>query len=152
MHEMAKELLDAGERDFIDQVIASKNERLAHCWGSWKPFREHHPHNTFHGDAGVYVALKTRTPLSRSIVLPRSTLCSTSSHRATTPSCICRGTACHTRGSRNLLEACAWNSAWRSKMKARRGQTNPADDARSEVHRYAPWRVLGSVRWRRSWK
>jgi len=55
MHEMAKELLDAGERDFIDQVIASKNERPGALLGILEAVQEHHPHKYLPiGDAGVY--------------------------------------------------------------------------------------------------
>jgi len=58
MHEMAKELLDAGERDFIDQVIASKNERPGALLGILEAVQEHHPHKYLPMETLEYICVE----------------------------------------------------------------------------------------------
>lgn len=101
---MAKELLDAGERAFIDQVITSKYERPGALLGILEAVQEHHPHKYLPMDTLEYVALKTQTPLSRVYSVATFYALFNLQPQGDNTICICRGTACHTRGSRNLLE------------------------------------------------
>ena len=104
MHEMAKELLDAGERAFIDQVITSKDGRPGALLGILEAVQEHHPHKYLPMETLEYIALKTRTPLSRVYSVATFYALFNLQPQGDNTICICRGTACHTRGSRNLLE------------------------------------------------
>jgi len=104
MHEMAKELLDAGERAFIDQVIAGKAERPGALLGILEAVQEHHPHKYLPMETLEYIAVKTQTPLSRVFSVATFYALFNLQPQGDNTICICRGTACHTRGSRNLLE------------------------------------------------
>src|SRR5208282_6597302 len=105
MHKMAKELLDAGERAFIDQVIASKNERPGALLGILEAVQEHHPHKYLPMETLEYIAVKTQTPLSRVFSVATFYALFNLQPQGDNTICICRGTACHTRGSRNLLQS-----------------------------------------------
>ena len=104
MHEPAKELLDAGDRAFIDQVIVGKDERPGALLGILEAVQEHHPHKYLPMETLEYVALKTQTPLSRVYSVATFYALFNLQPQGDNTICICRGTACHTRGSRNLLE------------------------------------------------
>jgi NADH-quinone oxidoreductase subunit E len=104
MHETAKEILDAGERAFIDQVIAGKAERPGALLGVLEAVQEHHPHKYLPMETLEYVAVKTQTPLSRVYSVATFYALFNLQPQGDNTICICRGTACHTRGSRNLLE------------------------------------------------
>ncbi len=103
MHELAKERLDAGERAFIDQVIVSKNERPGALLGILEAVQEHHPHKYLPMETLEYIAVKTQTPLSRVYSVATFFALFNLQPQGDNTICICRGTACHTRGSRNLL-------------------------------------------------
>src|SRR5208283_4369778 len=105
MHEMAKELLDAGERAFIDQVIAGKAERPGALLGILEAVQEHHPHKYLPMETLEYIAVKTQTPLSRVFSVATFYALFNLQPQGDNTICICRGTACHTRGSRNLLQS-----------------------------------------------
>jgi len=104
MQDSAKELLDAGERAFIDQVIAGKDERPGALLGILEAVQEHHPHKYLPMDTLEYVAVKTRTPLSRVYSVATFYALFNLQPQGDNTICICRGTACHTRNSRALLE------------------------------------------------
>ena len=105
MQDSAKELLDAGERAFIDQVIAGKDERPGALLGILEAVQEHHPHKYLPMDTLEYVAVKTRTPLSRVYSVATFYALFNLQPQGDNTICICRGTACHTRNSRALLES-----------------------------------------------
>src|SRR5271157_566814 len=105
MQALAKELLDAGERAFIDQVIASKAERPGALLGILEGVQEHHPHKYLPMETLEYIATKTQTPLSRVYSVATFYALFNLQPQGDNTICICRGTACHTRGSRNLLES-----------------------------------------------
>jgi NADH-quinone oxidoreductase subunit E len=105
MHETAKELLEAGERAFIDQVIAGKAERPGALLGILESVQEHHAHKYLPMETLEYIAAKTQTPLSRVYSVATFYALFNLQPQGDNTICICRGTACHTRGSRNLLES-----------------------------------------------
>ena len=105
MQEPAKELLNAGERVFIDQVIAGKGERPGALLGILEAVQEHHPHKYLPLETLEYIATKTQTPLSRVYSVATFYALFNLQPQGDNTICICRGTACHTRGSRNLLES-----------------------------------------------
>jgi len=105
MPEIAKELLDAGERGFIDQVIAGKDNCPGALLGILEAVQEHHPHKYLPMETLEYIATKTQTPLSRIYSVATFYALFNLQPQGDNTICICRGTACHTRGSRNLLES-----------------------------------------------
>ncbi len=104
MHDSVKELLNAEERAFIDQVIAGKDQRPGALLGILEAVQEHHPHKYLPMETLEYIALKTQTPLSRVYSVATFYALFNLQPQGDNTICICRGTACHTRGSRNLLE------------------------------------------------
>lgn len=105
MHTLSQEPLAATERIFIDQVVA----RLADCPGSLlgilEAVQEHNPHKYLPPETLEYVAAKTETPLSRIYSVATFYALFNLQPQGDNTICICRGTACHTRGSRNLLQS-----------------------------------------------
>jgi NADH-quinone oxidoreductase subunit E len=105
MHTLPQEPLVATERVFIDQVVA----RLADCPGSLlgilEAVQEHNPHKYLPPETLEYVAAKTETPLSRIYSVATFYALFNLQPQGDNTICICRGTACHTRGSRNLLQS-----------------------------------------------
>ena len=77
---------------------------LALYWASCTRFRSTNPATFCRRTVLEYIAAKTATPLSRvySVVTFYALFSLEPQGRNTV--CICRGTACHTRGSRDLLE------------------------------------------------
>ena len=112
MHEMAKELLDAGERAFIDQVIAGKASAPAICWAFWKPSRIITHATIFPWKRCSMLPRKRRLRPRRSLASPRFTRLFNLQPQGDNTVCICRGTACHTRGSRICWRVCSWSLGW----------------------------------------
>ena len=90
---------------FVDNVIAERLGRPGALLGILQRVQEHHPSHYLPAEALEYIAAKTATPLSQvySVVTFYALFALAPQGRNTV--CICRGTACHTRGSRDLLEA-----------------------------------------------
>ena len=93
------------DRNFVDSIIAERAGRPGALLGILQKIQEHDPANYLPEDVLEYVAAKASVPLSRvySVVTFYALFSLTPQGRNTV--CICRGTACHTRGSRDLLEA-----------------------------------------------
>jgi len=96
---------DTADAAFIDQTIASHRERPGALLGILEAVQEHHPQKYLPADALRQVAAKLDIPLAR--VFSFVTFYSLFNLRPQGEHtvCICRGTACHTRNSRNLLES-----------------------------------------------
>jgi len=77
----------------------------APCWGILQKVQAHNPNQYLPEAVLEYIAAKAAVPLSQvfSVVTFYALFSLTPQGRNTV--CICRGTACHTRGSRDLLEA-----------------------------------------------
>jgi NADH-quinone oxidoreductase subunit E len=90
--------------DFVDRVIAEHRGQPGSLLGILENVQEHHPNKYLPMDVLEYIADKTDTPLAQIFsVVTFYALFNLEPQGANTV-CICRGTACHTRGSRNLLE------------------------------------------------
>ncbi len=89
---------------FIDTVIASQLGRPGALLGILQKVQDHHPSRYLPAATLEYIAAKAAIPLARiySVVTFYSLFSLKPQGRNTV--CICRGTACHTRGSRDLLE------------------------------------------------
>ncbi len=105
MHTLSQEPLPATERVFIDQVIARLADRPGSLLGILEAVQEHNPHKYLPPETLEYVAAKTETPLSRIFSVATFYALFNLQPQGDNTICICRGTACHTRGSRNLLQS-----------------------------------------------
>ncbi len=92
------------DQAFVDAVVAEQVGRPGALLGILERVQEHEPAHYLPAEVLEYVAAKTATPLSQvySVVTFYALFSLEPQGRNTV--CICRGTACHTRGSRDLLE------------------------------------------------
>ena len=95
---------DAGERAFIDQVIARRSARPGALLGILEEVQERQPRKFLCLDTIRYVAEKTGTPLAQIFSVVTFYALFNREPQGDHTIAICRGTACHTRGSRSLLE------------------------------------------------
>ncbi|MGB9433430.1 MAG: NAD(P)H-dependent oxidoreductase subunit E [Candidatus Acidiferrum sp.] len=105
MHASPPETLPAAERGFIDQIVAKLSERPGALLGILEAVQEHNPHKFLPPETLEYVAGKTATPLARIYSVATFYALFNLQPQGDNTICICRGTACHTRGSRNLLQS-----------------------------------------------
>jgi NADH-quinone oxidoreductase subunit E len=96
---------DASERAFIDQVIANRSGRPGALLGILESVQGHHPRKYLSMETLRYVAEKTNVPLARVYSVATFYSLFNLQPQGANTICICRGTACHTRGSRKLLES-----------------------------------------------
>lgn len=97
--------IEAADQVFIDQVIAKHLDRPGALLGILEAVQERNPHKYLPLDTLKYVAAKTGTPLSRIYSVATFYALFNLQPQGDNTICICRGTACHTRGSRNLLQS-----------------------------------------------
>jgi NADH-quinone oxidoreductase subunit E len=98
-------LTDNAEQVYIDQTIAANNGRPGALLGILEAVQEHNPHKYLSAEALRYVAAKLDIPLSRIYSVATFYALFNLQPQGDNTVCICRGTACHTRNSRNLLES-----------------------------------------------
>jgi NADH-quinone oxidoreductase subunit E len=96
---------DAGEYAFIDQVIARRSARPGALLGILEEIQEHNPRKFLCRDVIRYIAGRTDTPESRIFSVVTFYALFNREPQGDHTISICRGTACHTRGSRDLLES-----------------------------------------------
>jgi NADH-quinone oxidoreductase subunit E len=101
----ALERLDQKEQAFIDQVIAKQGVRPGALLGILEAVQEHDPHKYLPMDVLRYIAEKTEIPLSHIYSVVTFYALFNLQPQGENTICICRGTACHTRGSRNLMQS-----------------------------------------------
>lgn len=105
MPTLSQERLDAGEQAFIDQVIADRSGRPGALLGILEAVQDRNPRKYLPLPTLQYIASKTDTPLSRIFSFTTFYALFNLEPQGDNNICICRGTACHTRGSRNLLHS-----------------------------------------------
>ena len=105
MHAPSQEALPAAERVLIDQVIANLKGRPGELLGVLEAVQEQNPHKYLPPATLEYIAIRTETPLSRLYSVATFYGLFNLQPQGDNTICICRGTACHTRGSRNLLQS-----------------------------------------------
>jgi NADH-quinone oxidoreductase subunit E len=105
MHSLVQERSSNGEHAFIDQVVATRVGKPGALLSILEAVQDHEPHKYLTLDTLLYVAEKTQTPLSRIYSVATFYALFNLQPQGENSICICRGTACHTRGSRNLLES-----------------------------------------------
>lgn len=105
MHAPAQERLFVAERAFIDQVILSRIGRPGALLGILESVQEHHPNKYLPLETLEYISTQTQIPLARIYSVVTFYALFNLQPQGDNTICICRGTACHTRGSRNLLQS-----------------------------------------------
>jgi NADH-quinone oxidoreductase subunit E len=102
---LAQDQPDAAERVFIDQVIARRGKRPGSLLGILEDVQEHDAHKYLSMGTLRYVAERTHVPLAQVYSVATFYALFNLQPQGDNTICICRGTACHTRGSRKLLES-----------------------------------------------
>jgi NADH-quinone oxidoreductase subunit E len=97
-------LLDGAEQAFIDQLIAKLSGQPGQLLGILEAAQERNPHKYLPPETLEYVASRLDIPLSRVYSVATFYALFNLEPQGDNTVCICRGTACHTRNSRALLE------------------------------------------------
>ena len=105
MHTLSSERRGVEEQTFIDGVINRRGDRPGALLGILQTVQDHNPHKYLPLDTLRYIAAKTQIPLSRVYSVATFYALFNLQPQGDNTICICRGTACHTRGSRNLLQS-----------------------------------------------
>ncbi len=95
----------AAELTAIDQVIAKHTGRPGALLGILETIQENSNHKYLPEQTLRYVAMKMDLPLSRIYSVATFYALFNLQPQGDNTVCICRGTACHTRNSRKLLES-----------------------------------------------
>ena len=93
------------EQAFIDQVIAKHSGQPGELLGIFEAVQERHTHKYLPLETLRYIANKLDIPLSRVYSVATFYALFNLEPQGDNTICICRGTACHTRNSRALLES-----------------------------------------------
>lgn len=93
------------DTEFIDRVIAGQNGRPGSLLSILEAVQAHHPNKYLPRETLEYIALRTDVPLARVHSVVTFYALFNLEPQGENTLCICRGTACHTHGSRNLLES-----------------------------------------------
>ncbi|HUJ21144.1 MAG TPA: NAD(P)H-dependent oxidoreductase subunit E [Bryobacteraceae bacterium] len=97
--------INGNDRSFIDQVIANRLGRPGALLGILEAVQDRNPHKYLSIEVLRYIAEKTHIPLARIYSVATFYALFNLDPQGQNTICICRGTACHTRGSRKLLES-----------------------------------------------
>lgn len=89
----------------IDKLIVERQGRPGALLGILEAAQERNSHKYLPLETLRYIAAKTEIPLSRIYSVATFYALFNLEPQGDNTICICRGTACHTRGSRNLLES-----------------------------------------------
>ena len=92
------------DQDYVDQVITRHSARAGRLLSILEEVQEHHPHKYLPMEVLDYIAVKTDIPRAQIYSVVTFYALFNLEPQGKNTVCICRGTACHTRGSRNLLE------------------------------------------------
>jgi NADH-quinone oxidoreductase subunit E len=101
---LAKPQPPLDEQEFADQVIAACDDRSGALLTILEKVQERNPHKYLPLEILEYIAEKTGIPLAQVYSVATFYALFNLEPQGDHTICICRGTACHTRGSRNLLE------------------------------------------------
>jgi NADH-quinone oxidoreductase subunit E len=105
MHTLSQERLSPDERGFIDQIILRQTGHPGALLGILEAVQEHQTNKYLPAETLEYIAAQTKIALSRIYSVVTFYALFNLQPQGDNSICICRGTACHTRGSRNLLQS-----------------------------------------------
>jgi NADH-quinone oxidoreductase subunit E len=104
MQSVAHEVLNAHERLLIDQAIAEQENRPGALLGILEAVQAANAHKFLSMESLRYIAEETGVPPARIYCVVTFYALFNLDPQGDNVVCVCRGTACHTRGSRDLLE------------------------------------------------
>ena len=93
-----------GEQAFADRMITEYRDRPGALLSILEKVQDRHPNKCLSAEILEYIAEKTDIPLAQIYSVVTFYALFNLEPQGKHTVCICRGTACHTRGSRNLLE------------------------------------------------
>jgi NADH-quinone oxidoreductase subunit E len=96
--------LQKSELEFVDRIIAAQRGRPGSLLGILEKVQEHHPNKYLPLEMLKYIAAETDIPLAQIYSVVTFYALFNLEPQGKNTVCVCRGTACHTRGSRDLLE------------------------------------------------
>ena len=96
--------LAVSEQEFLDKVIDEQLARPGALLSILEQAQDHQPRKFLSRETLEYVAAKTGAPLARIYSVVTFYGLFNLEPQGKNTICVCRGTACHTRGSRDLLE------------------------------------------------
>jgi len=96
--------LSAEEQAFVDRTIAALSDKPGALLGILERVQEHHPHKYLTAEVLEYIAGRLDLPLAQIWSVVTFFALFNLDPQGDHSIAICRGTACHTRGSRNLLQ------------------------------------------------
>ncbi len=96
--------LPAEEQVFLDKVMESRRGRPGALLGILEAAQERNRYKYLPEETLRYIASKLEMPLARIYSVATFYALFNLQPQGENTICICRGTACHTRGSRNLLQ------------------------------------------------
>ena len=99
----ANQHLDAHEKLLIDQAIAKHRDRPGALLGILEAVQSANPHKFLSMESLRYIADQTGIPPARIYSAATFFALFNLDPQGDNVICVCRGTACHTRGSRDLL-------------------------------------------------
>jgi len=103
-HDVAREDLEDQERLLIDQAIARNGNHPGALLGILETVQSANAHKFLSMEALRYIAEETGVPPSRVYSAATFFALFNLEPQGDNVICVCRGTACHTRGSRDLLD------------------------------------------------
>jgi NADH-quinone oxidoreductase subunit E len=104
MGSLSVALVSPEDQLFIDKAIRRRLGRPGALLGILEEVQAHHAHKYLPLDVLRYIALKTEITFSKIYSVATFYALFNLQPQGENSVCICRGTACHTRGSRNLLQ------------------------------------------------
>jgi len=104
MQNTSSKVLDAGEKLLIDQAIAAYAGRPGALLGILEAVQAAHADKSLPMESLRYIAEETGVPPARVYSVATFYSLFNLDPQGDNVICVCRGTACHTRGSRDLLE------------------------------------------------
>jgi NADH-quinone oxidoreductase subunit E len=115
--------LTESDQLYLDKVIAAQSGRPGALLGILEKAQDHEPRKFLSRQMLDYIAVKTDTPVARIFSVVTFYALFNLEPQGKNTICICRGTACHTRGSRELLES----------LMFRLGFHNPDDELADKI-------------------
>jgi len=121
MNDGALALSSELDRDFIDAAVGRQGRRPGALLGILQQVQNHHPRKYLPMQTLEYIGAKTGIPLSRIYSVATFFALFNLEPQGLDTVSVCRGTACHTRGSRDLLEKLMMHYGFQT---ARDGETD----------------------------
>jgi NADH-quinone oxidoreductase subunit E len=104
MQSLSSGPLSGATKNFIDKVVSEENGRPGALLAILQRVQESHARKYLTRETLEYISLKANVPLSRLYSVVTFYALFNLEPQGRNTLCVCRGTACHTRGSSRLLE------------------------------------------------